>query len=287
MTVARHDREDDVAYPSSIAFVLIHLGCLAVVWTGLTERALVLGVALYLLRIFAIGAGYHRYFSHRAFRTSRAFQFVLAFLAQTSAQRGVLWWAANHRRHHKYSDTELDVHSPVRRGFLYAHVGWIFVPRNNVTDHDAVRDLSRWRELLWLDRHRYLPAVLLAVATWLIAGWPGLVVGFCCSTVVLWHATFSINSLAHVVGRRRYVTGDESRNNWLLALLTLGEGWHNNHHAFPAMAFHGMGWKQFDFTAIVIRLLVRTRLAWNVKQPTPALIERRKARFEGVVSAAN
>ncbi len=270
--MARHDRDEDIAYPSSIAFVLIHLGCLAVVWTGVTERALVLGVALYLLRIFAVGAGYHRYFSHRAFRTSRAFQFALAFLAQTSAQRGVLWWAANHRRHHKYSDTELDVHSPVRRGFLYAHVGWIFVPRNNATDHDAVRDLSRWRDLLWLDRHPYMPAALLAVATWLIAGWPGLVVGFCCSTVALWHATFSINSLAHVLGRRRYVTGDESRNNWLLALLTLGEGWHNNHHAYQASVRQGFRWWEYDPTYYVLRGLSWLGIVWDLHVPPRAVV---------------
>ena len=255
MNLGRHDHPDDIAYPGSIGFVLVHLACFAVFWTGVTMPAVVLGVALYLVRMFAIGAGYHRYFAHRAFRTSRAFQFCLAFLAQTSAQRGILWWAANHRRHHKYSDTELDVHSPVVRGFLYAHVGWIFVPRNNDTDYSAVRDLSQYAELRWLDRQPYLPAAVLGVATWLIAGWPGLVVGFCCSTVAVWHATFSINSLAHLLGRRRYVTGDQSRNNWLLALLTMGEGWHNNHHAHPTSARHGLAWYEFDPSWIQIRFL--------------------------------
>jgi stearoyl-CoA desaturase (delta-9 desaturase) len=134
MNKGRQDNSDDIAYPSGTAFLLLHLACFAAFWTGVTPRAVVLGVALYLVRIFAIGAGYHRYFAHRAFRTSRVFQFMLAFMAQTSAQRGILWWAANHRRHHKHSDTELDVHSPVQRGFLYSHVGWIFVPRNKDTD---------------------------------------------------------------------------------------------------------------------------------------------------------
>src|SRR6185312_15230264 len=142
MTAAGRDHADDVAYPSSIAFVLVHLACLGVFWTGVTAPAVMLALALYGVRIFAIGAGYHRYFAHRAFRTSRAFQFVLAFLAQTSAQRGALWWAAHHRRHHRHADTDFDVHSPVRRGFLYAHLGWIFVPRNHDTDHAAVRDFS-------------------------------------------------------------------------------------------------------------------------------------------------
>ena len=223
MTTGTHHHSDDISYPSSFGFVLIHLGCFAAIWTGFTWRAAVLAIALYLLRIFAIGAGYHRYFAHRAFRTSRFMQFCLAFVAQTSAQRGALWWASKHRLHHKYSDTVGDVHSPVLRGFLYSHVGWIFVPRNDVTEYAIVRDLVRYKELVWLNRQPYTPAAVLAVATWLIAGWPGLVIGFCWSTVVLWHATFCINSLAHVVGRQRYVTGDQSRNNWLLALLTMGK----------------------------------------------------------------
>ena len=245
MTSGPAKQSDDIAYPSSIGFVLIHAGCLAAFWTGLTWRAGVLAIVLYLVRLFGIGAGYHRYFAHRAFRTTRLFQFCLALLAQSSAQRGILWWAANHRLHHRHSDTPEDVHSPVQRGFLYAHLGWIFVPRNHATDYAVVRDLSRYWELMWLDRHPYLPAAVLALTTWLLAGWPGLAIGFCWSTVAVWHATFSINSLAHVVGRQRYVTGDQSRNNWLLALLTMGEGWHNNHHAYQASVRQGFRWWEY------------------------------------------
>jgi stearoyl-CoA desaturase (delta-9 desaturase) len=272
MNQGRQEHSDDIAYPSSTAFLLLHLACFAAFWTGVTPRALVLAVVLYAVRIFAVGAGYHRYFSHRAFRTGRVFQFCLAFLAQTSAQRGILWWASKHRRHHKYSDTELDVHSPVQRGFLYAHVGWIFVPRNNDTDYAMVRDLTRYKELVWLDRQPYLPAILLGVAAWLIAGWPGLVVGFCWSTVVLWHATFTINSLAHVVGRRRYVTGDESRNNWLLALLTMGEGWHNNHHAYQVSVRQGFRWWEFDPTYYVLRALSWVGIVWDLHVPPKAVV---------------
>ncbi len=272
MSAGRHHHADDIAYPSSIGFVLVHLGCLAALWSGVTLGAVILGVVLYGPRIFAIGAGYHRYFSHRAYRTSRAFQFALAFLAQTSAQRGILWWAANHRQHHKYSDTELDVHSPVQRGFFYSHVGWIFVPRYNNTDYAAVRDLSRFPELMWLDRQPYLPAAVLGVATWLIAGWPGLVVGFCWSTVVLWHATFSINSLAHLVGRARYVTGDQSRNNWLLALLTMGEGWHNNHHAYQASVRQGFRWWEYDPTYYLLRALSWLGVVWDLHTPPSSVL---------------
>jgi stearoyl-CoA desaturase (Delta-9 desaturase) len=270
----QHDTSDtdDIAYPSSIGFLLIHLACFAVFWTGLTWRAGVLAVALYLVRLFAIGAGYHRYFSHRAFRTSRVFQFCLAFLAQTSAQRGILWWAAKHRLHHKHSDTAADVHSPVQSGVLYAHLGWIFVPRNDATDYAAVRDLARYKELVWLDRHPYLPAALLAILTWLIAGWPGLAVGFCWSTVAVWHATFSINSLAHVIGRQRYVTGDQSRNHWLLALLTMGEGWHNNHHAYQASVRQGFRWWEYDPTYYALRVLSWVGVVWDLHVPPKAIV---------------
>jgi len=266
------DQSEDVAYPSGTAFLLVHLACFGVFWSGMTLSAVMLGVALYLLRIFAIGAGYHRYFAHRTYRTGRVFQFCLGFLAQTSAQRGILWWAAQHRRHHRCSDTEADVHSPVVRGFLYAHVGWIFVPRNTATDYDAVRDLTRYKDLVWLNRHPYLPAILLGVASWAIAGWPGLVIGFGWSTVVLWHATFSINSLAHLVGRRHYVTGDQSRNNWLLALLTLGEGWHNNHHAYQASVRQGFRWWECDVTYYVLYGLSRVGLVWDLHVPPQSVI---------------
>jgi stearoyl-CoA desaturase (Delta-9 desaturase) len=161
----------------------------------------------------------------------------------------------------------------VQRGFLYAHLGWVFVPSNDATDCAAVRDLLRYKELIWLDRHRYLPAVLLASAAWLIAGWPGLAIGFCWSTVAVWHATFCINSLAHVVGRRRYVTGDQSRNNWLLALLTMGEGWHNNHHAYQASVRQGFRWWEYDPTYYALRMLAWLGIVWDLHLPPQAVIK--------------
>jgi len=264
--------EDRIDYPSSAAFFAIHLACFAVFITGINLTAVLLGMGLYVFRIFAIGAGYHRYFAHRSFRTSRIFQFVLGFLAQTSAQRGILWWAAHHRRHHKYSDTEQDVHSPILRSFAHAHVGWILIPRNEPTDLDVVRDLAQYKELLWLERHPYLPAALLALATFLVAGLPGLVVGFCWSTVLVWHATFSINSLGHLLGRRRYVTGDHSRNNWFLAFITMGEGWHNNHHAYQASVRQGFRWWEYDFTFYGLKALSWLGLIWDLHLPPRAVV---------------
>jgi stearoyl-CoA desaturase (delta-9 desaturase) len=266
------DQSDSIISPYSVAFVLIHAGCFLGFWTGLSVPALVLGLALYVIRMFAIGAGYHRYFAHRTFRTGRAFQFVLALLALTSAQRGVLWWAAKHRQHHRHADTEADLHSPVLRGFLYAHIGWIFLSRNDATDYRSVRDLAQCGELVWLERHSYLPVAALALLTWLIAGWPGLAIGFCWSTVAVWHVTFSINSLSHLIGRQPYVTGDQSRNNWLLALLTMGEGWHNNHHAYQASVRQGFRWWQFDPTFYLLRVLSWFGLVWDLHVPPGAVV---------------
>ena len=262
----------DIVYPSAIPFVIVHLACLAAIWTGVTVEAVAIGVGLYWLRIFAIGAGYHRYFSHRAYETSRAFQFVLAFMAQTTAQKSVLWWAVNHREHHLHSDTELDVHSPRHFGFVYSHVGWIFARRQNETNLSRVADLAQYPELMWLHRYELAPAVALALICFAVAGWPGLIVGFFWSTVAVYHATFCINSIAHLTGRRRYVTGDDSRNNWLLAIITMGEGWHNNHHAFQSSARQGFRWWEYDPTFYLLKLFERLGLVWNLKRPTAEVL---------------
>ncbi len=187
----------------------------------------------------------------------------------------MLWWAANHRDHHLHSDTELDVHSPRHFGFLYSHVGWIFARRHDGTNLARVADLARYPELMWLHRYELAPPFALALGCFVAAGWPGLVVGFFWSTVAVYHATFCINSLAHVVGRRRYITGDDSRNNWLLAILTMGEGWHNNHHAFQSSVRQGFRWWEYDPTFYILKLLERFGLVWNLKRPTPEVVKNR------------
>jgi stearoyl-CoA desaturase (delta-9 desaturase) len=265
--VACNRAHDDIVYPSAIPFIVVHIACLAALWSGVTWPALGLCLLLYWLRIFAIGAGYHRYFSHRAYATSRVFQFCLAFLAQSSAQKSVLWWAAKHRHHHLHSDTEEDVHSPRRHGFLYSHVGWIFARRHDTTNMAKVADLARYPELVWLHRWELLPAVALAGLCFLADGWPGLIVGYVWSTVLVYHATFCINSFAHVRGRQRYVTGDDSRNNWLLAIITMGEGWHNNHHSFQSSARQGFRWWEWDPTYYVLHGLSWLGIVWDLKSP--------------------
>lgn len=267
-----HEHHEDIVYPEAIPFIGLHVACLAVFATGVSKTSIILAVSLYFLRMFAITAGFHRYFSHKSFKTSRAFQFVLAALGQTSFQRGALWWAAKHRAHHRYSDTELDPHSPGQHGFFMAHVGWIFDRHKKEADLSVIPDLTRFSELVWLDKHHKIPAFALALICFLIDGWTGLVVGFLISTVVLFHCTFFINSLAHVVGRQRYVTGDDSRNNWWLALITLGEGWHNNHHFYQASTRQGFRWWEIDVTFYTLKMLSWVGLVWDLKAPPTEVV---------------
>jgi len=274
------DPHNDIVYPAAIPFVLVHLAALGILWSGFSALSAALCLGLYFVRMWAITAGFHRYFSHRSYRTSRAFQFGLAFLGQLSAQRGVLWWAAIHRHHHRHSDTPLDVHSPKHAGFFFSHVGWIFSRQKGEADYSLVSDLAQFPELRWLDRHPYLPASLLAVGCFLLDGWTGLFGGFFLSTVLLYHGTFAINSVAHVVGRQRYVTGDESKNNWWLALITLGEGWHNNHHYYQSSTRQGFFWWEVDPSYYVLRILAWGGLVWDLRSPPTEVVrgERRLGR---------
>ena len=270
--MAHKHPHNDVVYPSAIPFVLTHLVCLAAIWTGVPAKGLLLAAILYFVRMWAITGGYHRYFSHRSYKTSRVFQFLIALLGQTSAQRGVLWWAAVHRHHHLHSDTIEDVHSPRHQGFLYAHFGWIFNPSNMKPDYGTVKDLTKYPELVWLDKQVYLPAILLGFGVWAWGGWAMLVVGFFWSTVLLFHCTFFINSLAHVSGSQRYLTGDDSRNNFWLALITLGEGWHNNHHHYQSSARQGFLWWEVDVSFYVLRAMAWFRLVWDLRAPPAAIV---------------
>ena len=263
---------DDIVYPATIPFLLVHLACLGAIWTGVTVQALWVAAALYAVRMFAVTGGYHRYFSHRSYKTSRLGQFVLAFLCQSTAQRGVVWWSAIHRHHHLYSDTEHDVHSPRHHGFLYSHVGWIFHPSSSKPDYGTVRDLTKYPEIQFLDRSTYMPAFLLAASLWLWGGWPMLVVGFFWSTVAVYHGTFFINSLAHEMGSQRYLTGDDSRNNFLLALITFGEGWHNNHHHYQSSTRQGFKWWEIDITYYLLKAMSWTGLVWDLRAPPEGIL---------------
>ena len=252
---------------------LLHVACIGIFWTGTHLIDWVVCVALYFIRMFAITGGYHRYFSHRTYKTSRWFQFILAFIAETSSQKGALWWAAHHRNHHKESDTVNDVHSPVQRGFLYSHIGWLYELENDYTDYEKVADLAKYPELVFLNKNWLIPPILLGVLVWLWLGWSGLLVGFCLSTVILWHGTFTINSLSHIFGYQDYYTGDYSRNNWWLAIITLGEGWHNNHHFYQSCTRQGFKWWQYDITYYVLKMMSWVGLVWDLREPPREVVE--------------
>ncbi len=257
----------------SLPFLGVHVACLAAFWTGVSWKPLVLCFALYIIRMFGITAGYHRYFSHRSYRTGRLFQFVLAWIGCSALQKGPLWWAAHHRHHHQYSDQQEDVHSPKQRGFWWAHIGWVLSDTYEATHSEAIKDFSKYPELTWLNRYSSVPGVLLAIGCLLAMGWQGLVWGFFISTVLLYHGTFVINSLCHMFGRVRYKTPDTSRNSMLLALITLGEGWHNNHHHYATSARMGFFWWEIDMSYYALSLLSFFGIVWDMKKPSQRVLE--------------
>ena len=276
------DQRERINWLQAIPYLAMHVACLGVFFVGASWIAVATAIALYAIRMFAITGFYHRYFSHRTFRTSRACQFVFAVLGNSAVQRGPLWWAAHHRHHHRRSDRPDDAHSPTQRGLFWSHTLWFIAKGNFHTDLDAVRDLAKYRELRWLDRFDLVVPVLLAVSMFGFGallerfapglgtnGWQMLVWGFFVSTVVVAHATFTINSLSHLFGRRRYATKDTSRNNWMLALLTLGEGWHNNHHHYCASTRQGFFWWEIDLTYYVLKAMSWVGLVHDLR-PVPS-----------------
>ncbi|MFY0600600.1 MAG: acyl-CoA desaturase [Cyclobacteriaceae bacterium] len=266
---------------TEISFTLVHLLPLAALFTGATLFDWIVCIVLYVSRMFWITGGYHRYFAHRSYKTSRWFQFVIAFMAQTSAQKGALWWAGHHRVHHRTSDTYDDPHSMKHYGFWYSHVGWIIGPDYKTTDYKIIGDYAKYPELVWLNKNYLVPPVILALTVMALggivnggsiltmfttAGFSTLFIGFFLSTVVLYHGTFSINSIMHKFGKQRYESNDESKNNLILALVTLGEGWHNNHHYYEVAARQGFFWWEIDITYYILRTFAFFGLIWDMKE---------------------
>ncbi len=266
-SIGRQSGAEAIQWATAIPFILVHLMGLWAIQTGVSVELIVLAIGSYYLRMLAITAGYHRYFSHRSYKTGRVFQFLLAVLAMTSAQKGVLWWAAHHRHHHKHSDQEQDRHSPVQRGFWYSHVGWLLTNEYDLTEFAIVKDLVKYPELRLLNRFHYVPPFLYALVIYMVWGFPGLVWGFFISTTVLYHCTFFINSLTHIIGRVRYDSRDGSRNSFILAILCCGEGWHNNHHYYQSSVNQGWRWWEVDFSYYLLILLSWFRIVWDLRTP--------------------
>ncbi|MBZ2168002.1 acyl-CoA desaturase [Marinobacter sp. F4216] len=277
-----------------VPFLLLHLACFLAFFTGVSTFAVVFALAFFLVRMFAITGFYHRYFAHKTFKTSRPAQFAFAVLGASAAQRGPLWWAAHHRHHHQHSDQEQDLHSPQQRGFWWSHIGWFTCDAGFATDERRVRDWAKYPELRWLNR---FDAAIPAIAAVLIFGigetlaaWAPhlgtdgfqlLVWGFFISTVALFHSTVTINSLCHVWGKRRFDTSDDSRNNFWLALVTLGEGWHNNHHRWPQSVRQGFRWYEIDMTWYGLWLLARLGIIWDLN-PIPEHIQEETRKLDNM-----
>ena len=257
-------------------FWLVHASCLLAIFSGVSWTAALVCFLMYVIRMFAITGGYHRYFSHRSYKTSRIFQFILGFLGATAAQKGPLWWASHHRHHHRHSDTPEDMHSPRIHGIYYAHVGWVLSSEFLGTRFKLIKDLMKFPELKWLDDYYILPPFLLAVSMFFLGIWlehlgfntngfEMLVWGFFISTVLLYHGTFCINSFCHIFGRKRFNSGDDSKNSFLLALITLGEGWHNNHHYYQGAERQGMYWWEIDISHYILKILSWFGLVWDLR----------------------
>lgn len=282
-TALEKEKRSSIRWEKELGFIALLLLPLGAFWTGATFFDWMLCIFLYFSRMFFVTGVYHRYFSHRTYKTSRVFQFILAWGAQTSFQKGVLWWAAHHRDHHKHSDTVEDPHSMKIYGFWYSHIGWILGPDYKKSELDKIQDFAKYPELLWLNKFHWVPPLSLMVTVFFLgglvnggslgaafgnAGLSALFVGFFLSTFVLFHGTFSINSIMHYFGKARYETGDESKNHLLLALLTMGEGWHNNHHYYQATVRQGFFWYEIDPTYMIIKGLSYLGLVWDLK-PVP------------------
>jgi stearoyl-CoA desaturase (delta-9 desaturase) len=276
-----------------IPFIIMHLVCVAVIGVGWSWVAVGVAVAAYVVRMFAITGFYHRYFSHRTYKTSRLAQFVFALVGNSAVQRGPLWWAAHHRQHHRYSDQFEDPHSPEQHGFIWSHMLWVTSRDNFATGLKEVKDLSKYPELVFLDRFDTLIPIILGGAMFglgavLEAYAPGLgtnglqmlIWGFFISTVVLFHGTCTINSLSHLFGSRRFATTESSRNNPLLAFITFGEGWHNNHHHYPGAVRQGFYWWEFDFTYYGLKVMSWLGIIWGLNAVPERVYQQTKSAAE-------
>jgi stearoyl-CoA desaturase (delta-9 desaturase) len=262
--------DERIIWQDTILFIVLHAVAIYTIGSHFEWRWVGLALASYYLRMFALSAGFHRYFSHRSYKTSRPFAFFLAFLGECSLQKGALWWASHHRHHHRFSDQPQDVHSPLHKGFLWSHMGWILCDKYKSTNQALIKDFWAYPELVWLNTNTWLPvSVYIGVLSGLF-GVEGVLWGFVVATVFLWHGVFSINSLMHVWGKQAYNTGDNSKNSFLAALVVMGDGWHNNHHYYPVSVRHGFEWWQIDPSYYLLCLLERLGIVWDLKRPVPA-----------------
>lgn len=262
--------------PITSMFWAVHVAAIVgLIILGFSWAGLAWCLGSYFVRIFFVTGIFHRYFSHRTYKTSRVMQFILGLCTTTTVQKGPLWWAHHHRHHHRRSDMADDLHSPYHGGFWWSHIGWFLTLDFEPTDYSKIKDFAKYPEMVWLNRWWLIFVVAFATSLFFIGGWTALVWGFFASTVLCWHGTFTINSLSHLWGKRHYETSDDSRNNWVLALITNGEGWHNNHHHYQSSCRQGFRWYEIDVSYYIIRVMAFFRLVWDVREPPRYIVENR------------
>jgi stearoyl-CoA desaturase (delta-9 desaturase) len=272
------DALDGIRWGQNIPFWIVHIAAIGgVIWLGWSWTGFALAMAIYAPRMFAITAGYHRYFSHRSYKMSRPVAFLVGLVGVTSTQKGPLWWASHHRRHHKYSDQPEDIHSPRQRGFLWSHMLWILVKRHAGADLSNVKDLSKYPEIRWLEKNERWIVLGFVGLIGLIWGTWGLIWGYCVSTTILWHCTFCINSATHLWGKRIYETTDDSKNSFLFGLICFGEGWHNNHHYYQRAANQGWHWWQVDISFYGLWIMEKVGLVTEMHRVPPHIRDKTEA----------
>ncbi len=278
------DKFEKIDWIRSVPFIFLHVACLGVFFVGWSWLAVSVAVFFYALRVFTLTGFYHRYFSHRTFKTSRVVQFIFGGIGCMAVQRGPLWWAAHHRHHHIHSDDPHDLHSPRQHGILWSHFGWFLTPKAAPTDLKIIPDFAKYPEMRWLDKYDLAIVVGFAASLFgfgALVGWGApesgvtgmqmLVWGFFISTIFTSHVTYLVNSATHLIGTRRYKTKDDSKNSLIVALLTFGEGWHNNHHYYPNSTRQGFFWWEIDISYYILCFMAKLGLVWDL-HPVPARI---------------
>lgn len=274
-------REQRMGFIFFLVMLYFHVGALFVFQVGFSWTALAIFFLSYVMKAMGITTGFHRYFAHRSFKTSRWFQFILAVVGTTAVQGGVLWWSSHHRGHHAHSDQDEDLHSPVSYSTFQSHLGWMWSASCFKPTKHKLLDFARFPEIKWLNKNYSLLIVIQGALFFLLgellsnyfpslgtSGAQVFVWGFLLATVWTWHVTFSINSVCHLFGKKRYKSADESRNNWLFGILAFGEGWHNNHHKFGWSARNGFYWYEWDPTYYLLKTLEKLGIVWDLKIPS-------------------
>ncbi len=265
LALPRHDKPN---FFTSAVLAVLHIGAIAALFM-FSWKALIVTVALYWITIgFGISLGYHRLHTHRSFQVPLGLEYLFALFGAMTLEGGPIFWVATHRIHHQKSDQAGDPHSP-RDGAWWAHIGWILFGETNHNNTKMMSkyapDLAKHRFYIWLNNYHWVPTVVLAAVLFAIGGLPLMLWAVCVRIVVGLHATWLVNSATHLWGTRRFETKDDSRNSWWVALMTFGEGWHNNHHAHPTSARHGLAWYEFDISWISLKIMKVLGIAKNIR----------------------